>query len=125
MSVTRRLEDKGMRLDESQVEAVLLSSYLDRTVDLLKLDVEGAELKVLRELAGKRKLDLIQQMIVEYHYDLSNPDNSLGELLRILEESGFRYLPHSPYRAPFYRHAGRPYSFLLYAYRSSSDDPGP
>lgn len=123
MSVTRRLVDKGMRLDETQVEAVCLSSYLEGTVVWLKLDVEGAELKVLRELAEKQKLSLIRQMIVEYHYDFSNQDNSLGELLRLLEESGFRYLLHSPYRPPYYRHADRPYSFLLYAYRSSADHP--
>lgn len=123
MSVTRRLEDKGMRLDETVVEAVRLSSYLAEPVDMLKLDVEGAELKVLRELADKKKLDLIRQMIVEYHYDFSNQDNSLGELLRLLEESGFRYLLHSPYRPPYYRHANRSYSFLLYAYRSSADQP--
>jgi FkbM family methyltransferase len=122
MSVSRRLADRGMQLDETRVEGVRLSAYLDRTVDFLKLDVEGAELKVLRELAGKNKLDLIQQMVVEYHYDQSNDDNSLADLLRLLEQSGFRYLPHSPYRPPFYTHAGRPYSFLLYAYRSRDDD---
>lgn len=123
MSVTRRLEEKGMRVDETQVEAVCLSSYLEETVDFLKLDVEGAELKVLRELADRQKLVLIQRMVVEYHYDFSNPDNSLGDLLRLLEDSGFRYLVHSPYRPPYHAHADRPYSFLLYAYRSTADRP--
>ncbi len=123
MSVTRRLEDKGMRLNEAQVEAVCLSSYLKETVDFLKLDVEGAELKVLRELADRQKLGLIQQMVVEYHYDFSNSDNSLGDLLRLLEDAGFRYLVHSPYRPPYHAHADRPYSFLLYAYRSTADRP--
>ena len=120
MSVTRRLEDKGMRLDETRVEAVYLSSYFAETVDFLKLDVEGAELRVLRELAGKQKLGLIQQMVIEYHYDLSNRDNSLGELLRLLEHSGFRYLVHSPFRSPFHAHADQPYSFLLYAYHAAA-----
>jgi FkbM family methyltransferase len=123
MSVTRRLEEKGMRVDETQVEAVCLSSYLEGPVDFLKLDVEGAELKVLRELAEKQKLSLIQQMVVECHYDLSNPENSFGELLCLLEDSGFRYVPHSQYRPPYHQHADRPYSFLLYAYRSHAENP--
>jgi hypothetical protein len=112
-----------MRLDETRVDAVCLSSYLEEPVAFLKLDVEGAELRVLRELAGKRKLGLIQQMVIEYHYDLSNHDNSLGELLCLLEDSGFRYLPHSQYGPPYYRYADRPYSFLLYAYRSQAENP--
>jgi hypothetical protein len=90
---------------------------LEEPVDFLKLDVEGAELKVLRDLAENRKLRLVQQMIIEYHYDRLNLENSLAELLQILEQAGFQYLLHSAQRPPYYRHADRPYAFLLYAYR--------
>src|SRR5690606_31500071 len=51
-----------------RVKSVRLSSYLDRKVDFLKLDVEGAELDVLRDLQRTGKLQLVQQMVIEYHH---------------------------------------------------------
>jgi FkbM family methyltransferase len=67
------------------VEIAPLSDYLDGSVDLLKLDVEGAELAALRG-AGKA-LSSIRRIIMEYH---RAPESPLGEVLTILAESGHR-----------------------------------
>jgi hypothetical protein len=73
------------------VPARRLSTYIDQDVDLLKLDVEGAELRVLRELADSGKISRIRQMIVEYHHKIPGESSAMSHLLRILEEHGFEY----------------------------------
>ncbi len=69
------------------VPALTLSTLLanlDRPVDLLKLDIEGAELAVLR--AAQADLSQIKHIILEYHPHQQNP---LSELLELLEKAGF------------------------------------
>lgn len=97
-----------------RVKAVRLSSYLHRRVDFLKLDVEGAELDVLRDLQRTGKLRLVQQMVIEYHHHITENDDRLSQLLRILEDEGFGYHISSPEAPP--RERGRFQDVMLYAY---------
>src|SRR5690606_24120833 len=53
-----------------QVKTTSLSPFVQGPVDFLKMDIEGAELEVIKELAASNKLGLIRQMIVEYHHHL-------------------------------------------------------
>lgn len=73
------------------VDAVPLSEYINEPVDLLKMDIEGAELDVLREVAQRGKLSLVKQMIIEYHHHIQPDEDRLSEFLRILEQHGFGY----------------------------------
>jgi FkbM family methyltransferase len=77
--------------EASSVTARRLSSYVEEDIDLLKLDVEGAELRVLRELVESEKITRIKQMIVEYHHKIPGEPSSMSQVLRILEDSGFEY----------------------------------
>jgi FkbM family methyltransferase len=74
-----------------QVRAAPLSSFIDETVDFLKLDVEGAEGRVLRDLAESGKLRRIRQMVIEYHHKIPGDASALGSFLSILEDHGFEY----------------------------------
>ena len=74
-----------------RVPAVRLSSHVAGPVDFLKLDVEGSELAVLRDLAASGKLALIRQMVIEFHHHLSPTVDNLSECLAILERNGFGY----------------------------------
>ena len=82
------------------VEAVSLVSFLERKVDFLKIDIEGNELEVLRSC--KEHLSNIKKIFIEYH-SFKNKDQQLSELLKILEDEGFRYFLDSatPKRMPF------------------------
>lgn len=117
MSATRRLAEKDMRLKTTTVNSVLLSEYVTGPVDLLKMDIEGVELKIIRELQEKDKLGLIRQCFIEYHYNPSNPDNNFCELLRIIESSGLKYIIHGAHRPPYYQYRDRAYNSMIYAYR--------
>lgn len=44
-----------------------LSLYITKEIDLLKIDAEGAETEIIRELYNSGKLSMIKNIIVEYH----------------------------------------------------------
>ena len=76
----------GDKLSESlEVETVTLSSLLTQPIDIVKLDIEGAELLVLKE--ARAKLNFVQQLWVEFH---PSGNNSLSELTQLLEKQEFK-----------------------------------
>lgn len=66
------------------VPAVQLSSLITRHVDLLKLDIEGAEQEVLLE--AREKLPLVKKILLEFH---PHAGQSLEELSKFLKDQGF------------------------------------
>jgi|WetSurMetagenome_2_1015567.scaffolds.fasta_scaffold386489_1 FkbM family methyltransferase len=71
-----------------EVKTVKLSTYMDSPVDLLKIDVEGYEQKVIEEV--KPKLDLVKEIILEYHLTPTmQVENSYAVIKKILESAGF------------------------------------
>jgi FkbM family methyltransferase len=69
-------------------------------VDLLKLDIEGAEEMVLEDCDGA--FSSVDKVFFEYHSH-SNKPQAFGKLLDLMQKNGFRYIIQSPhYRdAPF------------------------
>jgi FkbM family methyltransferase len=65
-------------------------------VDLLKLDIEGAETDVLQEAAAE--LHRVGALFVEYH-SFAGGVQSLPELLTLLRDAGFRLYVESPVTA--------------------------
>jgi len=57
-------------------------------IDFLKLDIEGAENKVLLNCHGL--LERIEYIFIEWH-SITNDEQYLGEILNLLKEEGFRY----------------------------------
>lgn len=100
-SLTKHLESKGRELKEIQVKIEKLSKYITEPVDILKLDIEGAEGEVLEDLLEQNKLDLIKVMFIEYHTDGENTTYPLSRLLEILEIGNFKYEIFSNYELPF------------------------
>lgn len=70
------------------VKAVDLLEYLDRPIDLLKIDIEGAEYIVLKHI--QTKLFYVKNLFIEYHSDKNNVQE-LGDLLSVISTAGFRY----------------------------------
>ena len=57
-------------------------------VDMLKMDIEGAETEVLKDCG--ESLKNIQNIFIEFH-SFVNEKQSLSEILKLLEDNGFRY----------------------------------
>jgi FkbM family methyltransferase len=105
------------------VKAVLLSKFIDRDVDFLKLDVEGAEDKVIKDLSGQGKLGRIKQMVIEYHHHLVKNADTFSSILKCLEEAGFGYQIQCDLARPL---AGQQFQdILIYAYQKNPAGPGP
>jgi FkbM family methyltransferase len=74
-----------------QIPTVRLKKYLEKKVDFLKLDIEGAEVAVLRDC--KDVLTNVERIFVEYH-SINGKPQELDILLSILTGAGFRYNIH-------------------------------
>lgn len=74
---------------EYKVPAVLLSKHLPWKVDLLKMDVEGAEGGILKELSQSGSLSKIDRIIMEYHDNEGNTSNDLVTIINLLKEAKF------------------------------------
>ena len=70
------------------INTVRLKDFLNRHIDFLKLDIEGAETVVLRDCADLLKN--VDRIFVEFHSFIDRQQD-LHDLLKVLSESGFRY----------------------------------
>jgi len=73
--------------DKGSVPVVRLARFLDQPIDLLKLDIEGAETEVLLDCEGA--LGTVDRLFVEYHSYVGQ-EQRLNELLHVLQEADFR-----------------------------------
>ena len=115
MSLNKRLQGKGYPLKTATIQTEKLSSFIIEKTDLLKLDIEGSELLVLKDLAATRKITLIERIIIEYHSDKENGENKLSTLLAILENEDFSYILSSPITPPFFSKTNKNYALIIYA----------
>lgn len=70
------------------VEGIRLKDLLIKKVDFLKIDIEGAEYDVLKDI--EPELKFVQNLFIEYHGSFSQ-NNELTDMLSILVRSGFNY----------------------------------
>lgn len=105
--------DCGGRDGGSDVPAVRLADRIEEPVDLLKLDIEGAEYAVVRDLASCGKLSLVRAVTGELHAG-SGQASEVAELVRLFAEAGFRFtLSHArPAPALFCRREETPFPAL-------------
>lgn len=94
----------GQKGKPIKVPTVRLGTYLQSPIDLLKIDIEGAEGAVLKDI--KNQLHQVQRIFIEYH-SVANKQQELDELLQILRNAGFRYYIHDAYH-----YAKRPFEGL-------------
>jgi FkbM family methyltransferase len=71
-----------------QVDAVRLKDFLTREIDFLKIDIEGAEIEVLRDI--RNDLACVKTMFLEYHGRFDQ-NMELLEMLDIVRKAGFEF----------------------------------
>lgn len=114
-SLLMSIKKERLPKDFKSVRSVLLSEHINDKVDFLKMDIEGAENLVFKELVDKKKLDKISEMAVEFHHHIDLIDDNLSSILIILEDNNFGYQISAPLRPPFNRHKFQ--DIMIYAYQ--------
>jgi FkbM family methyltransferase len=89
--LTMSVDAERMSGTTISVPAKRLAPFLCDRVDLLKIDIEGAEEAVLKDLYKSGVLPNINQMHLEYHHHIHRQKDALASVLEILETGGFGY----------------------------------
>ena len=89
-SLTDRVARAGGPTRELKVRVERLSDFLPGRVDFLKIDVEGVELGVLRDLAEAGTLARVRRLFLEYHHGPGLPRKGLVDALGLLHKHDFR-----------------------------------
>ena len=85
-----------------RVPTVRLRDFLIEPVDMLKLDIEGAEQQVLIDCQDR--LSFVQNCFIEFH-SVKDKEQNLDKILSILSANGFRYYIQSVHtkKNPLYK----------------------
>lgn len=78
-------------IHEIKIETELLSNFITESVDLIKMDIEGSEKKVIEDLVLTQKISVSKLYIIEYHHKIDNEKSSLSCFLIPFEKTGFDY----------------------------------
>src|SRR5262249_15831278 len=107
-----------------EVSCCRLRDFLTEPVDLLKMNIEGAEHEVLSD--SEDRLNQVRDMITEYH-PLPGLRRSLHDILAILDPQGFEYLindfdsdTNRGVQPPFQLNRDSRYFLLIYAKRNDA-----
>ncbi len=77
------------------VNCISLVNFIENNgiekIDFAKIDIEGAELSVLKDLNKNKKLDIFNEFIIEYHHKINGHSSKLSEFLKVFEENNFEY----------------------------------
>jgi FkbM family methyltransferase len=96
-----RIEASSKRTTEITTIDILEIIPDNIKVDMLKIDIEGSEAKVLSRCQDR--LDLVENIFIEYHSAECKNPQELSGILKVLENNNFRYtIQHVyPVRSPF------------------------
>jgi hypothetical protein len=79
------------------VKCIALSEFIASTleksvqIDLLKMDIEGAEDEVIQDLMKHNLLPRISAMVIEYHHNLPGKISRFNEMIDSIVKNGFFY----------------------------------
>jgi FkbM family methyltransferase len=87
---------------EMKVKSKLLSSFLIDTpsIDILKMDVEGAEHNIVKDLYESGALSKVKNYVIEYHHNVNKEASRLSGFLKMFEENGYSYTIKTTYISP-------------------------
>ena len=101
-SMSSKISDNN-DLNTIKVKAIKLRDLINREIDFLKIDIEGAEFIVLSDISDQ--LHFVKNMFIEYH-GIFRQNDELVKLLSLVNKSGFNfYIKEATdlYKTPFCR----------------------
>lgn len=86
-SLNMSLFNSGDDLQEEMVYARKLSDFISTPIDLIKIDVEGAEIEIIQDLIQNQKITLVKRMCIEYHPSLTS--SSIDQFVYLINANNF------------------------------------
>ncbi len=93
-----RIQAKNDAFSVVETKTARLSEFITEKIDFLKIDIEGAEGKVIADCADK--LYWVENLFIEYH-SFEKEDQNLHQILGTVQQAGFRYHIKEAYTSPF------------------------
>lgn len=93
-----RLQERSEQFNYIDVKTTRLKNYLVEETDFLKIDIEGAEHKVIADCA--EELRFVKNLFIEYH-SMENREQNLHLILDMIYKAGFRYHIKEAYTTRF------------------------
>jgi len=93
-STTTRMIKRGVQYIKMEVKGIPISQLTSKNIDLLKLDIEGAEDEAIR--AFSENLHLVENLFCEIHYLPDSGYQNLSYIIEILEENNFEIAIQNP-----------------------------
>lgn len=101
-SMSSKIADSSNVNDSGiEVPAMRLRDFITEKIDLLKMDIEGAEYNVVKDI--RDRLHLVDNIFIEYH-GLYCQQNELIEILNWVRDAGYYFYikeAHNVYPYPF------------------------
>lgn len=112
-SLMSKIEEKALHKNTITVRATRLKDLMVQNIDFLKIDIEGAEYQVLKDIEDS--LHFVNNMFIEYHGTFEQNDE-LNEIFQMISEKGFKcYIKHAidKHPVPFVRKQSIDYDIQL------------
>lgn len=113
-SLIMSLDKDRYHTDRKKVKTTVLSQFIKRHIDFVKIDIEGMEYIALSELVSTGKLGFVRELIIEYHHHIKPQEDVLSSLLKKIEDSNFGYQITSLLKPPFTQKKYQ--DIVIYAY---------
>lgn len=84
---TRLIHSDGNQ--STTVDVRRLSDFIDRRINLIKIDVEGSETQIIADLRRHGKLNFVDELIIEYHQELN--EAPVEDFCAQLSSDGYQY----------------------------------
>jgi len=69
-----------------------LSTFIDvNTFDMIKIDIEGAEVQLLDDLVTQGKLEQSDRYIIEYHHRINEAKSEFSKFIKPFEDKNYEY----------------------------------
>lgn len=86
-SLMSRIDEKAST-DTIDVKAFRLKDLMNQPIDFLKIDIEGAEYAVMKDI--EENLHFVENLFLEYHGTFKQ-NEELNHMLNMVTKAGFRY----------------------------------
>jgi FkbM family methyltransferase len=116
----RHLTQPNHTLTTHKVTLMPLSKLLTLPIDFLKIDIEGSEFAVLKDLEQHGSFAYVPELRVECHHLPLDSKGTLAELLSLLERVGYQTFVRSNFKTDRVVGRSTAHSYLVFAWKSGA-----